>query len=291
MLLWRLWHAIQNPPSQQAIYRRGSVRKRLQSPRVTGMFFPWMMMFAGFGFCSASTWTWLPTLLIVSMFLLNVIYALTSGVAVSDAIVKEKVTNRYPLLASSPTGTFGTAWATCVMRLHRRSSFAWVPFLVGLISIVVAFTLVLIVLMTFVVAASESGAQASEEVNQMIMRQAAGAIGLVILFCFDHFYSLVTAALLGMLVPVDEANPSEAQVRTLGIFLTIQLAMYFVCFSVFFGTQTFGLPSLGNTVEQVVLTILVYIIAREVSLHWLWRVLVNQLNAAMPEAEAVLQSS
>lgn len=291
MLLWRLWRAIQNPPWQQPIYRRGFLQARLQSPRVTGTFFPWMMMLAGIGFCSASTWPWLPNLIIVGMFLINIVYALTSGAAVSHAIATEKMSNRYPLLASSPSGTFGIAWATCVTRLHRRSSFAWVPFFVRLISIVVAVTLFIIVLMTLLVASSGRGAQASAELNTMILQQATGAVGLVVLFCFDHFYSLVTAAMFGMLVPIDEANPYEAQIRSLSSFVVVQVSVYVVCFVVFFGMQNAGLAGVIGTLEQIIVTAVVYILLREVILRWLWRVLVTYLNAAMPEAESVLQTT
>lgn len=291
MLLWRLWRAIQNPPWQQPIYRRGLLAVRLQSPRVTGTFFPWMMMLAGIGFCSASTWSWLPNFLIVGMFLINIIYALTSGAAVSHAIATEKMHNRYPLLASSPAGTFGLVWATCVTRLHRRPSFAWVPFFVRLISIVVTVTLFVIVLLTLFVASAGNAAQSSVELNNMILQQATGAVGLVVLFCFDHFYSLVTAAMFGMLMPIDEVNPYEAQIRSLSIFLVVQLIVYMVCFVVFFSMQNLGLPGVKGTLEQIIVTAGVYILLREVILRWLWRVLVNHLNAAMPEAESILQTT
>ncbi|QPC84884.1 hypothetical protein G4Y79_11085 [Phototrophicus methaneseepsis] len=291
MLLWRIWRSMTHPPRQDPVFQRVFSAPRLQEPRITGLFIPWMMMFAGGGLCWALTFDWLPTLLIVALLSANTIFGLWGGTAVSQVIVAEKESSRYSLLATLPGGTLMTSWAMGLALLHRRPAFVWMPFLVRLGAFIIGLTLALMACMTFFLVTYGPGPESSIVANYRVIQQTIAACGLVAIFFFDHFYSIVTAVLVGIIAPVDVINRYEAQSRTIMLFLGTQITVYVVTLLVFIAaaplasTISDGIMGAGF---RVLLTVGVYLLQREALIRWLWSVMCQRLNAGTPEVDDLL---
>jgi len=274
------------------LYQRVVAVRQAPAPRVTGILYMWMLMFGGMGFCMTVVFDWIPGLLLFIFLSANTVYGVMAGLQVSGNIVKEKEHQRFHLLASLPGGSLQTSWAICAAALHRRSRFVWGAFFVRLATLVLLSTLIAILLITLLLMGNTTTPTARYS-DTLTLRLTIAGIGLAVGFFFDHFYSVVTALLLGMLAPIDTTNRFEARFRALLAFLGLQATLYIVAGAFIFLvgdlTQPYLRDNVGLVLLQTIAGLASFLLLREIITRLLWRRLVDALNAADPEAKALLR--
>lgn len=293
LMTWQLWRSFNRPPRHHPLFRYVVTHPKGESPKVASLFFMWMFLCSGFGFCWTVTFDWLPTLILLGLLFANTTYSLLWALKISRTIVDEQQQRRYDLLAALPTGKLGTSWAMSMGCLHRQASFTWIPFFVRLFTTIGFFTLVGALSVTLFILNNAELSEASYNANYDIIPLMVAGIGLVILFYIDHLYSVVTAILLGMIAPIDIRNRSEALMRTLAGFLLVQLPTYLFCWLIVVTLlppvlASMGIDIVSATIIETVLAIVLFIALREATTRWLWYYLMRQLNVSHDEIERIV---
>lgn len=295
MISWKLWWALNHPPRHHPLFQYTLTHAKKEEPKVAPGFFMWIFM------CSTITliWTlifdWLPYIFMTAIILLNTVYALRWALRISGTIVAEKEKQRYDLLAALPIGMLGTSWAISTGCLHRRSSFRWLPYLMLMLAIMTTITMVIMGLLTSFVLTTDLNAEAILA-NLNLLEIAILTVPFMFGFYFDHLYSILTATLIGIIATVDVKDSTDARLRAAIGFVTIQLLLYALLFTVLvLGLpQVFALFGLSGVIILIIESIigLIFFIAiREWLVRRMWRFLTHSLSAEENEVELVLQPS
>lgn len=293
MIAHKIWHAFNQPPRHDPLFAYIVTQRRNTNLGVSSSFFMWLFIVTGLGFCWTVTFDWLPTLVLLALIFANTTYSALWSLSICRTIVSEQAQRRYDVLATLPLGRFGTSWAMGMGTLHRRRSFTWIPFLVRLFSMVLMITLVGALAITGLALQNTETTRLSYESNFAAIPLVIAAMGVVVVFYFDHLYSVVIGILLGMIAPIDVRNTTEATLRAFGAFMVTQMVTYtlgwFVVL-VFLPQILQGVDRIPATLVQVVAGLLLYALLREITLRYLWRYLRRQLNAGRIEIDHVMMS-
>lgn len=292
MLSWKLWRALNRPPRHHPLFQYVLTHAKKEETKVTSGFFMWLFMFTIIAFFWTIIFDWLSYLLLVLLILWNTVYSLRWTLRISATISGEKEENRYDLLASMPFGMLGTSWAISTGCVHRRSSFRWMPYLVQVSAIVVASTMLFSVGITSL-AMSSTNNEALRLANFDLLYLGTAMIPFLILFYFDHIYSILTSILIGMVATVDVRYRNEARIRALLGFLMLQMLIYAFCalFAIWALPRVFSFFGLGGMIALYWtsgLGMLLFFILREWLIKRMWDYLIQNLNTESGEAEWVL---
>jgi hypothetical protein len=293
MLSIKLWRALQNPPRQHPLFQYVMSRASKDNTRLALGFFMWMFMLASFVFIFGIIFDWLLYMVLALFILLNTIYALRWVLRIAQTLVNEKENNRYDLLASLPIGLLGTSWAISTGCVHERSSFRFMPQLILAISIVTA--LMLCGLSTWMAVFLENSA--SEQAllaNLDVIQLGIASIPFVLIFYFDHIYSVLTAVLLGQWITIDVKNPDEARVRAFLAYLSLQISVYALSYGISAALLSnlltlFGLSGVPALLIMAVSGVLFFIFLREMIVRFLWQSLVHNFLADEKDIMLVLK--
>lgn len=293
MLSFKLWRALQNPPRHHPLYQYVLSNANKDSARLAVGFFMWFFMVATFVFIFGILFDWLLYAVLACFILINTIYALRWVLRIATSLVAEKESNRYDLLAALPIGPLGTSWAMSTGIVHQRSSFRFMPHFVLTISII-AF-LMLCSMSTLLGAFLEgNNTQQAFLANLDVVELGIASIPFVIIFYFDHIYSILTAVLLGQWVTIDLKNPDEARVRAFLLYLAIQISVYAVSFGfcAVLLPNLLGFLGLVGIPQLLVLSligIIFFLALRELIVRFFWKKLIETYLADENEIMLVLK--
>lgn len=294
MLSWKLWRSLNNPPRHHPLFQYVLTKAKNEEPRVTPGFFMWAFMCSSLTFFWTLVVDWLPYLLLGILILFNTIYSMRWVLRISATIASEKEQNRYDLLASLPSGLLGISWAISTGCVHRRSSFRWMPYLILLGVLNVTCMLTLFTGLTAIIIKNASFSDRELINNLNLMQLGIIGIALMVIFYFDHIYSILSAILVGQLVSADNTNSTEARIRAFVGFFTLQCVLY----SVSYGVLIFALPGIVHfvglegtelTMSLAFIAIVFYLFLREGSVNLLWYTLKRLSLADEKEIAIVLE--
>ncbi|MCA9914126.1 MAG: hypothetical protein KC496_12290 [Anaerolineae bacterium] len=290
LLSFRLWTALKNPPRNHPLFHYALSQARKEQPRVTSGFFMWAFACSSITFFSTVILDWIPLLVLVIFLLGNTLYGVRWSLRISHMLMQEKEHRRYDLLAALPPGRLGTSWALSTGCLHQRTSFRWVPYLVGALTIILILTLLMTFGITLIVLQDDTMSEVLRLANSNILATSALALPVCALFYLDHQYATLTGILIAMLAPVDQNMIAEARTRVLLLFLSLQMLVYLVVFGV-----VLNLPEILRTAPeiemllQVIVGTCLFLGVREALVRGLWQTLTRTLHAEEAEIELVLQ--
>lgn len=290
MMAWKLWRALRYRENRHPLFQQTSSKDDHAPPSPTSSFFMWMFTLTGLGFCWTIVFDWLPVLVLTVLLFANTVYSAIWSANISRTIVEEKASKRYDLLAALPVGSSGATWAMCTGYLHGQSSFRWIPFMVRMLSIITLLTLLTAIAFSLIVLRDGTMSDIARNANINVMATAVGAVILVIVFYVDHLYSIVIAALAGMLAPVNVLSSAEARLRATGSFLFFQLITYLFCWLIVvtLPAQIIRQITVGSVLVQGGMGLMLFISLRELTVRFLWQNLLDRLNAGVSEFDSLL---
>lgn len=294
MISLKLWRALSKPPRQHPLFQYVLSGSKKEQPQVTSGFVVWVIMLAAIIFVWAVLFKPMLWLILVLFVSLNSIYATRWVLRISRTILEEKETRRFDLLASLPVGLLGTSWALSTGAVHGRSSFRWIPYLVLMIVVLAFIALCGLTTITLTLLEQLSDSDAALTGNLEFARIGITAIPFVILFYFDHVYSILTAIVFGQIATIDIKNTAEGQVRALIGFLAIQMLMYVVTLTIAivvipYILTIFGFTQVGHLIMISIIGTLTFVALREAIIYALWRFLTDSLEADSNEIALVLK--
>lgn len=289
-LSMRLWTALKYPPRHHPLFRYALSQARKEEPRVTSGFFMWAFACSSITFFSTVVLTWIPLFVLALFILGNTLYGVRWALRISRVLMQEKEHRRYDLLAALPPGRLGTAWAISTGCLHQRTSFRWVPYIIGALTVILVFTLLMTSGITMVVLQDASMSEALRIANNDILITSAVALPVCILFYIDHQYATLSGVLLAMIATVDEQVVAEARTRVLVVYFALQTAVYLGVLGIAANLPlALGGSGIALVGVQVVVGTLLFLIVREGLVRYLWRRLTQLLHAEDSEIALVLQ--
>jgi hypothetical protein len=296
MMSLKLWRALNDPPRHHPLFQYVLTHAKREEPKVTSGFFMWAFMCSSITFFGTMVLDWIPYLLLGLLILLNTVYALRWVLRISATIVAEKEQRRFDLLASLPIGLLGTSWAISTGCVHRRSSFRWIPYLILLLVGSVVSMLLLFTAMTMVIVEKAAANDLIVIGDVNLLQLGIVGIALMVIFYFDHIYSILTAILIGQIVTIDLKNRVEAQVGAFLGFISLQALLYTITYAVMILVlpsivSFFGFSGIRVLVSISVMGILFYVFIREILVNFLWNRLIRALHADEKEIALIIQPS
>jgi hypothetical protein len=292
---------LRNPPFGNPLFRRTLIRR---NPQFTPEFQPYRIFTPRFlaelvgvmFICMAMLSPIFLILLAIGLLLLlnGTVYSLIWSMRTSGLIAQTRQHETYDVYCVSPEGALGVNWAICTGFLHRHNRLEQIHVLVrsllGVALIVVA--LIALVLL------SNTGQErltsyAQEEVRRYstTLVHMATLIGLIYI---DHVQSIVLGCLVGILVPTYARGRLDAQLGTMGVYLTLQVSTYVLAWVVglvilpdIYDEFASGWAQIGLAVMQIVL----FYVIREGIISFLWNKLTERLNITPTEAALMPSTS
>lgn len=232
------------------------------------------------------------TLLFIVM-LGGTIAGLHAANGISGLIGGVREQGRYDLVGVTPEGIFGLSWALGArfLRMQRGarrlrrlilSLYIAGALLVGLAAVMLPF---------FQLDPSMfMGTSADFQVDHDVLYNRLLALfNILLLLAFvrlDYTQSMVSAALIGMVAPTMARRRVDASIMGFGLFLGLQFGVYVVIFLVDFTLLGAVLDGLGvNGIITRLVLVGLALALREGLLHWMWRVVADELNTSLPELE------
>jgi hypothetical protein len=283
MMSWRLWGALRNPPTFEALFRRTLARRtHIQFPR--GRFSSILESFFAIVICMVML---SPLAFIVAiggllMLFNGTVYSLIWAMQASSILAGNRQSETYDMLCVIPQGMFGVHWSVCTACMHRQNRLEQIHGLVR--SILLVFLGLVLVVTVFMLphTSGETGRFAIAQANQGATSLVVLATATVLLY-IDHVQSVVLGSLLGMLIPTYSNRRADAQLMTAAVYLLIQITTY-----VILGVLALNvLPALFRDVEgwfasigRAMLLIPTFYMIRELVIRVVWQMLLERLNAA-----------
>jgi hypothetical protein len=297
VITWRIWTMLRNPPFGNPLFRRTLLNR---SPQPQSEFQPYKIITPRFigelvGVLFVCTAMLSPIFLILAavamLLILNgTIYSLVWSVRTSGTIARERERQTYDMCCVSPEGSLGVNWAICTGFLHRDNRLEQIHMVVRTL-LGVGFVLVLLIALVLISNAGQVRPTkfAQEEAQQyaLMIVHVGTAIALIYI---DHVHSIVLGCLVGILVPSYVNRRIEAQLGTLGLYLTLQVSAYavagiigLVILPAIYDETASGLAQISLAIVQV----LIFYATREAMITYLWNKLVERLNVT-PDEESLV---
>ncbi len=226
---------------------------------------------------------------LIPLAVLNTINGLLTTINVSTAIIAERVRGRYDLMGLTPSGLFGVCWVLASRQVTRSLHLVSVRRLTQRAYLSVVFMMLFVV---FGLLSQYSGIftrfrEARPDLITYLTPALNGYLLFAALWC-DAFQSVISAALVGMIIPTFSGKRFENSVSTVVAFLVVQLAFYLVVVLVWSAAHMLGL---AQSVAPGLLALLVSIALREAQLHALLRLLLERVNSDNDELTVSFRSA
>lgn len=295
---WKIWKTLRYPLRWHPIFRRihtqeNSVNRNSLFWRTTQAVaglaavlfvirFPTPALIAGLGLMVA-----IPTLILVFN---GTVLGAYWVAAVSSTLAQEYQDRSFDLMALTPRGALGVSWLICTGTIHRGD---WLRSSYRILRWVLLFVLVLLGFASagLVVSALLSGSALMLE-NQLRIVFEVSMVGVIAAALWiDHVQSIVTACLLGVLLPA--YLPQSGQIHELAriIYLLLQTAVYVLIMLTYFSLRLLifdifsGLFFKGLLLALV--TLLAFYLLREAIINLLWHRLLERFAATAKEYQEV----
>ncbi len=292
MTTWRLWRALQNPPSQHPIFQRAVLLPdQVKTRRMTSWAGIVVKLVFGLGEYSP---TLLPLLIPVILLFIGMTYGLDCAVRVGDAIAKEREQDTFNLLSLSPSGALGTSWVMCTSLLYRNWDFDRLRKVIRASLIIagsVTFTIALLAMML------NSGL--FNRFSPSSITTLVDFISLMIVMAalyIEFVQSTILGTLVGMFVPTYTQSRIDTSLYTFGVFALLQITTYLGSYFIGFVLlpSLYDQMGLSGEYARASLTLLrlgVFYLIRETIISGLWRVLIDRLNAYPSELDLTMQTA
>jgi len=297
MMTLRLWHALRHPPFNHPLFWRTVMTRESEAATRhwpvgrAAMLALVLFLCSGVVFPRQLTTITLAAFMIVPCVMLSftfngVIYGLIWGVKISSTIARSYESSVFDLLATSPPGGLGAAWAMGTACLYRSR-------MPGDLSFPETWTIRLfVVIFASMALATTSGAQGP---NELVLPVLVNALVLIAAFYTDDMQSIVVGSLVGMLIPMHARNRVDARLWTVGLYLLIQVTTYvssllagFVIIPAVY--RQFGVSGWHTEVTMPLAGLIVFYGIREIIISYLWHHLTARLNAIPKELNLITDS-
>lgn len=272
MLTWRLWRGLKKPAAQHPLFLRV-----LNTPP---LIMPW--------YIACSVIVIAPFLLLPALVFMSGVYGLRWAVMIANSIAKEQESGMYELIALTPVGAFGSSRAIMTACLHRNESLAQLQSL-GAWALRITFGIVLMLSLEMV-SAPIIRYDVDPFLGQIIT--PLYLLMLCIAVYIDHVQSIVTAELVGMLVPIYVRRRQDAGIGAGTAYTVLQVGSYALTLLLGFALLSPVLDAVpiapqARTIVLPFLRLAIFYGVREVMIGWLWRTLVRETNAAESDFDFV----
>lgn len=287
MLTWKLWNALNRPPTTHPLYQRtqrAPLTKRRPLPvLVLGTY---LLACCTVSLLASIGLQWLPVLAALALAFGNTVYSAVCAVNISGTIARERETNTYDLLCLSPMGALVVSWVLCTGRLFRTPTFRRLHFGIRLLVIVIGLTLGLTLVVPLLIAAHYEAQVANTELFSALLV----GVTLTIVFYLDHIQSAVVGSLIGMMSPTFIRHGTESRLRAVGSFLLWQLLSHGLAGAVgfVFLPALYSVLRLNSWLAEATLAVLAVALfygLREGIIRRLWARLMERLNADEAELD------
>ncbi len=294
MTTWRLWRALRHPPFNHPLFWRTVMTKETEASTrhwpVGRVALGALLLFICSGAVFPRQLTTIALIafmivpgLMVSFTFNGLIYGLIWGVKISSTIARSYESSTFDLLALSPPGGLGAAWAMSTGCLYRNR-------MAGDLAFPETWTIRLfVVIFASMALATMSGAQYPGE---LVVPVLVYSLALIAAFYIDDMQSIIVGSLMGMLIPIYARNRVDARLWTAGIYLLVQVTTYvsslltlFVIIPALY--QRLGVNGWHTQVSMPLVGIAVFYGIREIIIFVLWHNLTTRLNASPTELNLV----
>jgi hypothetical protein len=222
-----------------------------------------------------------PFLLLPGIVLMSAVYSLRWSAQVAATLAEERAAGRFELLALTPPGALGAAWAACRACLQRHGSMGQIQS-IGSWVMRVAFL--------WLIATSLRGSPAP--FRQADWRPTYTFLVLFAGLAIDHAESMVMACLVGMFVATRTTGRVEAMLGAAGIFALFETVT--VVAPLLIGLvvlpdlyAALNAPSTGAAITTPLITLLLFAGLREAVITGLWRAVRDSVNAGPDDVRLV----
>ncbi len=211
-ILWQIWQAVKAPPDDDhPLYLLGG-RASLKLSNLQSC----LLIFAALFFI-------VPMLVLVS----TVIGALAAAVSAA-AVSKERESNRFDLLATTPEGIFGTSWLLSLGAVHRRDAYqrlqSWYTW---------GFRAVFIFISYLVFEVTLALNDGFDPWHSLVI--ILGASLILLGFYIDHIQALSVGVLVGLATPTFARDRIGAETGAVLFYLLVRVFTLLAAFAVMFG--------------------------------------------------------
>jgi hypothetical protein len=286
-LVLRLWHPL-HYPSRAHPYFRYLVAQTPPSIQATATLFLWLMLLLSPGVCLAITpaFHWLPWAFFALLLGLNTLLGLFWVLSISTTITHEVQHKRYELLAALPNGMIGASWILCTEHLHHLASFRYWRVLARTLALALVLMHIGGLLLTALVLQSDFLSETALVANEQLVSLFVALLVAAVIFYVDYRYTLLSAALIGMLSPTDALSTDEARLNALRVYVPCQLLPYggvLLWVSALWGGFLFGVALLPLVLIGGVSLVVLFGVLREGALRWIWWQVGRQLAVDTPD--------
>jgi hypothetical protein len=242
-------------------------------------------------FMAASMFSPLLFLLLVLIFILifnGSIYTAVWAMDIGGIIARERERSTYDVYCMAPEGALGVNWAVCTGYLQRYERLEQLRGLVGRLLLVLVGVVALVTFFIVTNAGNTSPFAQAERDRAYLTLIHMGTI--VAALYIDHAHSIILGCLVGMLMPTYLQGHLDTRFGTIGVYLLMQLGTYVLTWLIAllalpaaFGPAPIWLARAALAVLQLA----VFYAVREVIIQVLWRKLLEQLNVAPAELDAM----
>jgi hypothetical protein len=273
MLTWKLWRGLKAPPTHHPLFRRTLIAPLRPTP--------W---YVGCSVIIVAPFLLLPAILFTSAF-----YSLRWAINIGSMIAHEREAGMFELVSLSADGGIGASWAICTAAIHRNQSLQQIQSPMSWI-VRLGFTLLLLSsLGNFV----EPLVPSDADMPMLTLIPLLYLFTLALALYIDHMQSVAMGSLIGMLMPTYTRSRVDAGIGSLIVFLLLQVTTYVLTLFIGFSLipSLLGSLAVSAVAASILLPILrlaIFFVIREVIVNGLWRVLVERLNIASSESQAMM---
>jgi hypothetical protein len=263
MLSFRLWRAIQRPPTRNPLFRRVYLAPEEPAPWYVGCV------------------RWVGVVIFLPIIALaGLIYGLGWSVSIANLLGREYEQHTFDLARLTPPGPLGMSWAAALGYLYHHSTFRNVnqP---G--SIFVRTAVSALVLGTVGITADAINGSRDLGAAYLLF-----SLTMFVALVIDHGQSLVAALLVGILAANATRNSLSAQLVAFTAYSGIQLTTFLVTLAFGFALIPANENFYVSTIPVLLLRLALFAGSRELLIWLLWRRIAVSLGPDPSEQQVLL---
>lgn len=258
MLSFRLWRALDSPPTRNPVFRRAYTRPEEPAPWYVGCV------------------RWFGVVIFLPIIALaGLIYGFGWSVSIANLLGREREHHTFDLISLTPSGPLGMSWAATLGYLYHHRTFRNVNQQGNLLARAGFMTVILV------------GAGLLVTVDAILNAPPLVVLALYLATLFaallvDHVQSLAAAVLVGILAADAAGNRLGAQLYAFSLYSGVQLTTYVLTFGLGFAlfpefADATNRHDLLSSVAVIGWRLALFAGSREVLIWLLWRRIASAL--------------
>lgn len=233
MMVRNLWHGLHYSLPRHPLLWYGALKNRIpQAPRINEDLFFWIqaLLYVGFwfaGFLGLAIWIVVGFPVIILVMLPSLVAGIATTVGVGMRIMLERERGRHELMGVTPSGFLGASWVQATHYFRTSSIATNFKQLIDGFHITWIFMLLALFFIVTLTMSSPRAAVSGEFrlfYGDLISPFNAGL--LLLIARGDYLYSVVTGALVAMIVPTFARSRADGYVMMVIGFALVQLVSY-----------------------------------------------------------------